>query len=112
MATINLLNGLLDWREGVLRKHDPHYLTAVQLPITFDPAATCAEWDAFIRDVFPEDCHTLAYEIVAWLLCPDTSIQKAFLLRGDGENGKSAFLSGVTAALGAENVGRVEFTET
>lgn len=104
VATLNLLNGLLDWRTGVLSKHDPTHLTAVQLPITFDPTATCAEWDAFIGDVFPEDCHALAYEIIAWLLCPDIALQKAVLLRGDGANGKSTFLSGVTAALGAENV--------
>ena len=104
LNVLNLKNGLLDVMTGMLSPSSPDHLSAVQLPIAFDPAATCAEWDAFISDVFPEDCQALAYETVAWLLCPDTSIQKAFLLRGDGENGKSTFLSGVTAALGVENV--------
>lgn len=101
---LNLSNGLLRLDTRTLEPHSPDYRAPVQLPLIYDPAATCDEWDAFLRDVFPEDCQTLAYEIVAWLLCPDTSIQKAFLLRGDGENGKSTYLAALTAALGAGNV--------
>ncbi|MEQ1844877.1 MAG: phage/plasmid primase, P4 family [Nitrospira sp.] len=104
LDTLNLQNGLLDIRSRTLTPHSPDHRSPIQLPLIYDPAATCHEWDAFIGEVFSEDCHTLAYEIVAWLLCPATSIQKAFLLRGDGENGKSTYLSAVTAALGAENV--------
>jgi putative DNA primase/helicase len=104
LDTLNVHNGLLTLSTRTLMPHSPDHRSPIQLPLTYDPAARCSEWSAFIGDVFPEDCHTLAYEIVAWLLCPDTSIQKAFLLRGDGENGKSTFLSAVTAALGAENV--------
>lgn len=104
LDTLNLQTGLLNLSTHTLTPHSPDHRSPIQLPLTYDPAAACDEWDAFIGEVFPEDCHTLAYEIVAWLLCPDTSIQKAFLLRGDGENGKSTYLSAVTAGLGAENV--------
>ncbi|MEO7859823.1 MAG: phage/plasmid primase, P4 family [Nitrospirales bacterium] len=101
---LNTRNGLLDLYTGTLSPHSPDHRSSIQLPLTYDPAARSQEWDEFIRDVFPEDCDTLAYEMIAWLLCPDTSIQRAFLLRGDGENGKSTFLSAVTAALGTDNV--------
>ena len=37
-------------------------------------------------------------------LVPDTSLQKAFLLLGEGGNGKSTFLNLVTSFLGQENV--------
>lgn len=104
LDTLNIQNGLLNLDTHALTPHAPDHRSPIQLPLTYDAAARCSEWDAFIDEVFPEDCHTLAYEIVAWLLCPDTSIQKAFLLRGDGENGKSTYLSAVTTALGAENV--------
>ncbi len=104
LDTLNLQNGLLNLKTGELTEPSPEHYSPIQLPMIYNPAASCEEWDSFIADVFPEDCHTLAYEIVAWLLCPDTSIQKAFLLRGDGENGKSTYLAAVTAALGTENV--------
>jgi P4 family phage/plasmid primase-like protien len=104
LDTLNLPNGLLNLDSRTLTPHSPGHLSPIQLPLTFDPAARCPEWEAFIGDVFPEDCRTLAFEIIAWLLCPDTSIQRAFLLRGDGQNGKSTYLSAVTAALGVDNV--------
>lgn len=104
---INMANGLLEWQTRVLLPHDPQFRSCVQIPVRYDPEAACPEWEAFIGEVFPADCQTLAYEIIAWLLCPDTTIQKAILLQGDGENGKSTFLSGVTALLGPENVAGV-----
>ncbi len=46
----------------------------------------------------------IAWEIIAWLMTPDTRIQKALLLLGEGGTGKSTFLKALTAFLGKENV--------
>jgi putative DNA primase/helicase len=64
----------------------------------------CPEWQKFVAEVFPEDSQELAWEIPAWLMTPDTAIQKALLLLGDGANGKSVFLRGIRAFLGRTNV--------
>lgn len=101
---LNLENGLLDVRTGILTEHSPDHLSPIRLPLTFDAAATCPEWDAFIKDVFPDDCLELAIEIIAWLLTPDMTIQKAVLLLGIGKNGKSTYLKAVITALGEDNV--------
>ena len=103
LGTINVLNGLLDWKTGTLGLHDPKHLSSVQIPVTYDPSATCPNWDRFVKQVFPADCHVLAYEIIGWLMIPDMSLQKAILLIGEGANGKSVYLSAVTAFLGREN---------
>jgi len=104
---VNVLNGLLDIDARTLSPHSPDFLSPVQLPVMFDPDARCPAWDKFISEVFPGDSEVIAWEILAWLMTPDTSIQKAILLMGDGANGKSTYLRGVLAFIGKRNVAAV-----
>src|SRR5439155_2633023 len=90
-----------------LRAHDPKFLSPVQLPVLFDPCARCPFWETFISQVFPEDCEAIAWEILAWVMRPDTSIQKAVLLTGEGANGKSVYLRAVTAFVGKRNTASI-----
>lgn len=104
---VNLRNGLLSVRTGEIRAHSPEFLSSVQLPVTFDPAAECPAWDQFIADVFPGDSEAVAWEVAAWLMTPDTSIQKAVLLTGEGANGKSTYLRALVAFVGRHNTAAV-----
>jgi P4 family phage/plasmid primase-like protien len=100
-------NGLLDVTTRELKPHSPEYLSPVQLPVKYDPAATGTKIAKFIGEVFPEDNQTLAYEIVAFAMLPDISIQKAVLLVGEDGNGKSRYLMMLSAFLGRQNVSGV-----
>ena len=100
---LNLQNGLLRLKDRVLQPHSPRHLSASQLPVLFDPNATCEAIDTFVAQVFPEDTLPLAYEIAGWLMVPITSIQKAILLNGGGGNGKSAYLNVLCKFLGESN---------
>lgn len=100
---VNVQNGLLDVRTRTLKPHAPDFLSAIQLPVAFDPDAKCPAWEQFIADVFPEDTEAIAWEIVAWLMTPENSIQKAMLLLGEGSNGKSTFLRALQAFIGRHN---------
>jgi putative DNA primase/helicase len=101
--TINVLNGLIDVDTMTLRPHTPDFVSAVQVPVSFDPDAVCPVWEKFVADVFPEDTRAIAWEVVAWILTPDQSIQKAILLLGEGSNGKSTYLRGVVNVIGKRN---------
>jgi putative DNA primase/helicase len=107
VEVVNVLNGLLDVSTRVLSPHSPDFLSPVQLPVKFDPNARCPMWDKFIGEVFPGDSEAIAWEIPAWLATPDTSIQKAVLLTGDGANGKSTYLRAVLAFVGRQNVAAI-----
>lgn len=100
---LNLANGILYLATRRLVKHQPSLLTQVQLPVQYDREARCPAWEKFISEVFPEDAQQLPWEIVAWLMLPNTDIQKALLLLGEGANGKSTFLRALRAFLGPEN---------
>jgi putative DNA primase/helicase len=103
LDVINVANGLLNVKTRKLSAHSPKHFSPVQLPVKYDPAATCPRIDQFIREVFPEDTVDLAYEIPAWLMTPDISKQKAILFQGAGGNGKSAYLALLVAFLGKIN---------
>jgi len=105
--TINVANGLVDLASGELRPHSPAYLSPVQLPVIYDPEATCQEWDRFAAEVFPSDAIELAFELPAKLMVPGEEINKAEILLGGGANGKSTFLEAVRAFLGRRNVSAI-----
>jgi putative DNA primase/helicase len=107
LDVLNVLNGLLDINTRRLLPHSPDFLSPIQIPVKYDPIARCQVWDKFIGEVFPEDAEAIAWEIPAWLMTPDTSIQKAVLLAGDGANGKSTYLRAVVAFIGRQNVAAI-----
>jgi putative DNA primase/helicase len=100
---VNCQNGLLRLTNGELLSHTPDHLSPIQIPVTFDPEATCPAIDQFVRDVFPPDAIDLAYEIPGSIMAPNVSIQKAVLLLGSGGNGKSTYLTLVTMFVGKTN---------
>ena len=104
---VNVKNGLLRIADRKLLPHSPDHLSPVQLPVVYDPEARCPKIQAFVDQVFPKDAHALAWEVPAWLTRPDTSIQKAVLLTGEGANGKSTWLNLVTHFLGKGNTSGV-----
>lgn len=105
---INVRNGMLNWRTGELLKHDPKYLSTIQLSVEYDPKATCPALDKFFSEVFPEDCVALAEEFAGYLMIPDASLQKAFIAVGSGGNGKGTFLKLLTHMLGRENISALD----
>jgi P4 family phage/plasmid primase-like protien len=101
---LNVANGLLDLQKRTLLPHSPTHLSPVQIPVAFQPEATCEAWDAFIEATFPADAREMAFEIIACIMAPITSVQKAILLLGEGANGKSTFLNAVMAFIGRNNI--------
>lgn len=102
-GTLNLANGLLDVQTSELKPHRPDFFSPVQLPVRYAPDADCPAWRQFIAETFPEDAQELPWQLAAWLMLPHTSIQKAALLLGAGNNGKSTFLAALIAFLGRHN---------
>jgi DNA primase catalytic core len=101
---INLLNGLFNLDSGELEPHSPDYISIVQIPVTYDPDATCPAVDKFIREVLEEKYHDVIYEILGYCMIPDTRIEKSIMFLGKGANGKSVMLSMFGEFLGANNV--------
>jgi putative DNA primase/helicase len=101
---VNFSNGMLDWRTGELLDHDPKYGSTVQLPVAYDPDATCPKFEAFLDDVMHPDYVKLAWEMLGYLVFSGNPLQVAFLLYGTGGNGKGTLLRVIQKLLGDRNV--------
>lgn len=104
---LNVRNGILDLETGRILPHTPEFRSPVQLGAHFDPDAECPAFEKFLGEVLDAECALLIYEITGYLLIPDQSLQRAFMLLGQGANGKSTMLRVWTDLLGAENVSNV-----
>lgn len=103
---INLLNGIYNLETLSLHPHTSEWRSTIQIPITYDPSATCKHWDAFLGDVFPEGVNLL-HEMLGLLMIPYTRLQKTVLLLGEGSNGKGTFLRAIDNVIGLNNVSHV-----
>ena len=105
---LNVENGLLEWRTGRLYPHDPGVVSTVQLPVTWNPEATCPQVEQFFMDVLPDDAECdFIDEILGYALYAGNPFRKAVLFLGPGGNGKTVVLKLVTGLAGAENVASV-----
>lgn len=104
-----LTNGTLNLTSYELESHSPEHRLRTRLDVSWLPEATAPRWLAYLHSVFEQDpdmAEKIAFlqQWVGYLLVPDASQQKMLWLVGSGANGKSVFLSIVTALVGQQNI--------
>ena len=111
----SMANGLLDidavlaGEPDYLQPNTPQWFSLVSLPYAFEPEAACPTWDAFLEynlEMDPERIK-LCQEWAGYLLSPSTDEQRFMIIEGEGKNGKSVFIAGLTAMIGLDNVSNV-----
>jgi P4 family phage/plasmid primase-like protien len=108
---IALNNGLLDVTKQQLIEKSPGYFVLSKLPVTYDENAKCPTITKFLIDVFGENQLTALQEALGYTLHKQTLFEKAFMLIGDGANGKSTFLNLLQIFLGRLNFSNVTLQE-
>jgi P4 family phage/plasmid primase-like protien len=106
---------LLATKNGVLNvvtleffPFNPDYYIFNAIPVIYDPNAKCPTFDKYLHEVVPsEDGRKVLQEHAGYCLLKDNRFQKALMLVGLRQNGKSTFLNTITALLGAKNVSAV-----
>jgi putative DNA primase/helicase len=108
---INVQNGLLNIWTGQLKDHSPEFLSVVQLPIVFNVDKKCPNILRFLGQVLhPQDVFT-AMEIIGYILYRSAVYEKAIMLYGNGDNGKSVFIKLIEAFVGSQNCSHVPLQE-
>lgn len=107
---LNVRNGMLDLRTGELFDHDPKYMSAVQLPVAWNPDAECPTYEAWLQDVIPLQIDDLE-ESVSMMLDPSRTPPKAIFLFGPSRSGKSTFLRIAAEMAGKENTSAVSLAQ-
>lgn len=102
-----LRNGILDLETGTLAPHDEKFFTRNALDFDFDPdAPPPTRWLKFLGEVWPDetDCQETLQQMLGYLLTPDTSHQKIFVLVGPTRSGKGTIGHVIGRLLGRDNV--------
>jgi P4 family phage/plasmid primase-like protien len=100
---MNFLNGMLDWRTGVLLPHQRELHSTIQFPYNWNEDAQCPQFDKFLAQVLSEDYIKLAWEMLGYLLYSGNNLQTAFLFLGTGQNGKGTLMRVIEGLLGEGN---------
>lgn len=96
---VNVRTGMLRIATGELEPHDPAHLSRCQLPIDWDPTATCPTFDTWLTD----RCGTQAddfLEAAGLMLCPWIGQRRVVFLFGPARSGKSTLLRMLEALVG------------
>jgi putative DNA primase/helicase len=106
-------NGLLHLTTGHVYPSTPDYFNLNALPLAYDPSAGApAQWLAFLSTVWPNDPEAInaLQEVFGYLLTPDTSQHKIFLIVGPRRSGKGTIARVLTELIGQNNVAGTSFS--
>ncbi|MHB9131163.1 MAG: phage/plasmid primase, P4 family [Armatimonadota bacterium] len=100
---LNVLNGTLDLRTGVLHPHRQEDRLRKLAPVVYDPEAQAPTWGQFLYRIFDGDMAMIEYlqRAVGYTLSGDVACQCLFFMHGErGQNGKSTFVETMLHLLG------------
>lgn len=87
---LNVANGTLDLRSGVLRPHDPIDLLTKQAPVTYDPGARSEHWQRHIERFLPEPAVRRQVQRDLGLALVGATLEESLAIwYGIGANGKT-----------------------
>lgn len=95
-------NGVIDLSKGTLRAGHPDDRITLQTSVDFDPDAPSERWQNFVAEIFDNDAELISFirRAAGYSLTADTKEQCFFMCVGHGANGKSTFLSALSAVWG------------
>lgn len=109
-------NGIIDLDKPIqdidAEPHTPTEIHHQKIPVTYDPQADCDKIITFFREVVEteEDIKVLQ-EMFGFTLYKEYFMEKAFMLLGEGRNGKSKTIRILQSMLGTENTSSVSLQE-
>jgi putative DNA primase/helicase len=115
---INFKNGILNLDTFQIEPHDKQFFITQRLENEFYPHILndyqdkLANWMRFLNDIFDEDQERirLLQEVFGYCLTTDTKLEKAFILKGSGRNGKTTVIRTLENIIGHQNVANVSFS--
>jgi len=98
---LNVKNGTLDLKTGLLRPAEFSDFISKQSPVVFNPDARAPRWEQFLQEVFEgkQDVIDYVQKAAGYSLTGINSEHVLFIMWGDGENGKSTFLESLRHVL-------------
>jgi len=104
-------NGVLDLRTGTLEPYTPTEYHTTKIDTNWVEDAECPEIDDFLHSIVEDKDVTTLYRLIAHTLPKEYIGEKAAMLLGDGQNGKTIFLNMIERFIHTENVSHRELQD-
>ena len=102
---IAVKNGILNLETEKLEELDPEEeIPITKIPVKYDPDAKCPYIRNFFHDVVSREDVPILQEMFGYCLWKAYPIAKAFMLVGNGANGKSTLLNLLERLIGKQNI--------
>jgi P4 family phage/plasmid primase-like protien len=106
---LNLKNGILDL-EALPRinfiEHTPDIKNIIRIPVNFNPFARCKASDRLISQILQGEKENF-YKFIGDIFSRQIREDRAFLMVGEGSNGKSTLLELLLRLVGKENAAKI-----
>jgi putative DNA primase/helicase len=107
---LNVNNGIVDLRTGILRPHDPDAFITKLIPIDYDPNANPTRFIQFVHEImnesqlYPQEAEMTRFlqRWVGYGATGSTREQKFAVHHGEGGNGKSTLIDVISGVLGTD----------
>lgn len=106
-------NGIYNILDNVFSEFSPEYIITNKIHWNYNPEAYSKAADEMLNRVSCNDpqIRLLLEEMVGYCFYRRNELRKAFILTGDGSNGKSTFLAVIQSLLGEENIASLDLKE-
>lgn len=102
---VNLQNGVFDLETDEFLEHDKKFNFTYKIPVEFDEHAECPAIMGFLNDIVDtEEQVEKILEMVGYCMLSGNPNQKAFMLAGNGRNGKTVLIDLIKELIGRENM--------
>lgn len=106
-------NGIYNIFDDTFSEFSPEHTITNKIRWNYNPAAYSKAADDVLNRVACDDpqIRTLLEEMIGYCFYRRNELRKAFILTGDGSNGKSTFLAVIQSLLGEENIASLDLKE-
>ena len=106
-------NGIYNILNDSFSEFSPEYIITNKIHWNYNPEAYSKAADEMLNRVSCNDpqIRLLLEEMIGYCFYRRNELRKAFILTGDGSNGKSTFLAVIQSLLGEENVASLDLKE-
>lgn len=108
---INFKNGFYNYESGTYKPYPDNYQTTYQINAVYDKGAQCPAFSKYINFALPKEDVVTAQEVIGYLLSTEMKAQKAFILYGPGNTGKSVLIELIERIIGYDYVSNVPFQD-
>jgi putative DNA primase/helicase len=110
-AWLHVDNGWLNLTTGETESHNPERFSLSKMPVKYDVKAGCPVVVGFLKSTLDPESVKKVVRMIGYCLIPSCKFEKAFMLVGSGNNGKSTLIKLIEALFGKQNVSNVSLQE-